>query len=114
MAIRGLGIYVDKHFGALGGFSTRHRSNEFVTILPHSDIVEVESIFKDFVEDFRQRGIYEIWAGARKTIRSAECVEFAVLAGVAQGEPVTDVDFVIDAAKSQQTEIARLRCDVRR
>jgi phospholipid/cholesterol/gamma-HCH transport system ATP-binding protein len=114
VAIRGLGIYIDKHFGAIGGFSTRRRSNEFVTVLPYSDLTEAESILEDFVKDFQERGIHDGWAGARKQTRSAECVEFRVLAGIAQGQPVADIDSVIDAAKSQQKEIARLRCDGRR
>jgi phospholipid/cholesterol/gamma-HCH transport system ATP-binding protein len=114
VAIRGLGIYIDKHFGAIGGFSTRRRSNEFVTVLPYSDLTEAESILEDFAKDFQERGIHDGWAGARKQTRSAECVEFRVLAGIAQGQPVADIDSVIDTAKSQQKEIARLRCDGRR
>jgi phospholipid/cholesterol/gamma-HCH transport system ATP-binding protein len=114
VAIRGLGIYIDKHFGTIGGFSTRRHTNEFVTVLPYSDLTEAESILKDFVKDFQERGMHDILAGARKQTRSAECVEFTVLAGIAQGQPVTDIDSdidsVIDAAKSQQKEIARLMC----
>jgi phospholipid/cholesterol/gamma-HCH transport system ATP-binding protein len=110
VAIRGLGIYIDKHFGAIGGFSTRRRSNEFVTVLPYSDLAEAESILEDFAKDFQEQGICDGWAGARKQTRSAECVEFTVRAGLAQGQPVADIDSVIDAAKSQQKEIARLQC----
>jgi phospholipid/cholesterol/gamma-HCH transport system ATP-binding protein len=110
VAIRGLGITIDKHFGAIGGFSTRRRNNEFVTVLPYSDLAEAESILEDFAKDFLERGLHDGWAGARKQIRSAECVEFTVRAGLAQGQPVADIDSVIDAAKSQQKEIARLQC----
>ena len=114
VAIRGLGIYIDKHFGAIGGFSTRRHTNEFVTVLPYSDLAEAESILKDFVKDFQEQGLHDGLAGARKQTRSAECVEFTVRAGLAQGQPVadidSDIDSVIDAAKSQQKEIARLRC----
>jgi phospholipid/cholesterol/gamma-HCH transport system ATP-binding protein len=114
VAIRGLGIHIDKHFGAIGGFSTRRHTNEFVTVLPYSDLTEAESILKDFVMDFQERGIHDILAGGRKQTRSTECVEFAIMAGIAQGQPVADVDSdidsVIDAAKSQQKEIARLLC----
>ena len=39
------------------------------------------------------------------------CVEFAILAGIAQGQPIAEIDSVIDSAKHQQKEIARLRCD---
>jgi len=111
VAIRNLGIYVDKHFGAIGGFSTRRHTNEFVTVLPYSDLTEAESILKDFVKDFQERGIHDIWAGDRKQTTSEGCVEFTVLAGLAQGQPVADIDSVIATAKSEQKEIARLRCD---
>jgi phospholipid/cholesterol/gamma-HCH transport system ATP-binding protein len=114
VAIRSLGIYIDKHFGAIGGFSTRRHTNQFVTVLPYSDLTEAENILKDFVEDFQERGIHDVWAGARRQTTSAGCVEFTLLAGIAQGQPVADIDSVIDAAKSQQKEIARLRCDGRR
>ena len=50
-------IYIDKHFGAIGGFSTRRHINEFVTVLPYSDLAEAENILKDFVKDFQERGI---------------------------------------------------------
>ncbi len=114
VAIRSLGIHIDKHFGAIGGFSTRRRSNEFFTVLPYSDLTEAESMLKDFAEDFQERGIHDIWEENSRLTRSAECVEFAVLAGLAQGQPAADIDSVVDEAKSQQKEIARLRCDGRR
>jgi phospholipid/cholesterol/gamma-HCH transport system ATP-binding protein len=114
VAIRGLGIYIDKHFGTIGGFSTRRHSNEFVTLLPYSDLSEAESIVKDFARIFEELNIHDVWAGARRQTRSAECIEFRVLAGIAQGQPAADIDSVIDAAKSQQKEIGRLRCDGRR
>jgi hypothetical protein len=114
VAIRGLGLYIDKYFGAVGGFSTRRRSNEFVTVLPNSDLAEVESIFRDFIKDFQERGIHDVLAGARKQTRSDRCVEFPIMAGIAQGQPAADIDSVIDAAKSQQKEFARLQCDGRR
>ena len=113
-AIRTLGIYIDKHFGAIGGFSTRRHTNEFVTVLPYSDLTEAENILKGFVKDFQERGIHDVWAGARRQTTLAGCVEFTLLVGIAQGQPVADIDSVIDAAKSRQKEIARLRCDGRR
>ena len=116
-AIRSVGVYIDKHFGAIGGFSTRRHTNEFVTVLPYSDLTEAESMlkdFKDFIDDFQERGIRSIWAGARKQGAAEVCVEFSILAGIAQGQPIVEIDSVIDSAKHQQKKIARLRCAVRR
>jgi phospholipid/cholesterol/gamma-HCH transport system ATP-binding protein len=111
-AIRSMGVYIDKHFGAMGGFSTRRHTNEFVTVLPFSDLTEVESMLKDFIGDFQEQGIRGIWAGVRKPAASEVCVEFVILAGIAQGLPIEEIDSVMDSAKHQQKEIARIRCDV--
>ena len=113
-ARRSMGVYIDKHFGAIGGFSTRRHTNEFVTVLPNSDLTEAESMLKDFVDDFQEKGIQCIFAGARKEAASKAGVEFSILAGIAQGEPIMEIGPVIDTAKHQQKEIARLRCHVRR
>jgi phospholipid/cholesterol/gamma-HCH transport system ATP-binding protein len=110
-AIRRMGLFIDKDFSAIGGFSTRRHTNEFVTVLPYSDLAETENFLKNFVEDFREQGIRNIWAGVRKKTNSEECVEFALLAGIAQGQPIVEIDSVIDSAKQQQKEIARFRYD---
>jgi phospholipid/cholesterol/gamma-HCH transport system ATP-binding protein len=39
-------------------------------------------------------------------------VEFAVFAGLAQGQPIVELDSIIEFAKFQQREIARLECVV--
>jgi phospholipid/cholesterol/gamma-HCH transport system ATP-binding protein len=111
LIIRTMGSYIDKHFGAaVGGFSTRRRSNEFVTVLPHSDLAETESILKDFAEDLQEKGIPDIWPGAGGQAGASECSEFRILAGMAQATSGADIDSIIDEAKSQQKEIARLQC----
>jgi len=108
--IHSMGVYIDKHFGAIGGFSTRRKSNEFVTMLPFSDLAEAESILKAFVNDFQAQGLRDIWAGAQKLAPSDKCVDFAIRAGIAEGPPVAEIDFIIELAKAQQKEIGRLRC----
>ena len=110
--IHSMGVYIDKHFGAIGGFSTRRKSNEFVTVLPFSNLEEAESILKDFVKDFQEQGIRDIWAGAQKQAPSGKCVDFSIRAGIAQGQPTAEIDQVIDSARSQQKEIGRLQCAV--
>jgi phospholipid/cholesterol/gamma-HCH transport system ATP-binding protein len=109
-AIRRVGVYIDKHFGAVGGFSARNNTNEFVTVLPYSDQPEAADILMDFIKDFREHGIREIWADASKQAVSLECVEFTILAGLAEGQPIVEIDSVIESAKNQQIEIGRFRC----
>jgi phospholipid/cholesterol/gamma-HCH transport system ATP-binding protein len=109
-AIRRMGLFIDKHFGPIGGFSTRRHINEFVTVLPYSNLDEAQDILKEFIGDFQKHGIEDIWAGARKRAVSGECVEFSIFTGLAQGHPIADIDDIIALAEIQQKEIGRLRC----
>jgi phospholipid/cholesterol/gamma-HCH transport system ATP-binding protein len=109
-ALRCLGLYIDKHFNAIGGFSTRRNSNEVVTMLPYSNLTEADMLLNDFVKDFQAHGSSEIWSVAQKHLTAGKSFEFTVLAGIAQGQPTTDMDSVITLAKSQQKEIGRLQC----
>jgi phospholipid/cholesterol/gamma-HCH transport system ATP-binding protein len=113
-AIHSMGLYIDKHFGPIGGFSTRRRINEVVTVLPYSELADAQAILQDFISDFRGKGINDIWALARLHMPDDECVELSILAGIAQGEPIDEIDSVIESAISQQKEIGRLRCEERR
>jgi phospholipid/cholesterol/gamma-HCH transport system ATP-binding protein len=110
-AIRCMGVLIDKHFGAVGGFSARRGMNEYVTVLPYADLAEAEEILGDFVEDFRGQGMQDISALALRRASSGGCVEFAIHVGLAQGQPIAGIDAVVETAKKQQKEVARLRCD---
>ncbi len=113
-AIQSMGAYIDKHFGAVGGFSSRLSISDFVTVLPYSEQDEAESILEDFIKDFKEHGIREIWAGAREKAPPGTCVDFVILAGLAPGEPVAKIESVIASAQSRQKEIGRLRCAIER
>jgi phospholipid/cholesterol/gamma-HCH transport system ATP-binding protein len=109
-----MGVYIDKHFGTVGGFSTRQNTNEFVTVLPNSDLAKVEGILENFTKDFQEQGIRQIRAGANKSDASMENVEFAIRAGLAQGnigQSIVELESNIALAKLNQKEIARLCCD---
>jgi phospholipid/cholesterol/gamma-HCH transport system ATP-binding protein len=110
--IHSMGVYLDKHFGAVGGFSTRRKSNEFVTMLPFSDIAETENILNNFISDFQKQGVRDIWNVVKNHSSSGQCVDIEILAGIAQGQTGVEIDSIIELAKSQQKEIGRLRCTV--
>jgi len=113
-AIHAMGLYVDKHFGSLGGFSTRNRLNEFITMVPYSELADIQVVLQDFIKDFQEKGNNEIWALYRKLVPPGQCVDLSILAGVAQGRPFDEIDSVIESARAQQKEIGRLRCIERR
>ncbi len=109
-AIRVMGSFIDNHFAPMGGFSTRHRINEFTVMLPYSDRGEAEGALEEFIGYVRERGIQEIWKGAGRHIKSEDCVEFAIRAGVAQGHPMAELEAVVALAKASEKEIGRFRC----
>ncbi len=111
--INSLGAYINKHFGPVGGFSTRQSKNEFATFLPFSDLGEAERIVKDFAEDLQKEGLCEIKAEAH--IPREMCFEFAVVAGLAEGiAGGKEIDHIFEEARKRRKEIARVRCEKRR
>src|SRR5210317_1169852 len=78
--IRSLGAYINKHFGAVGGFSSRQTINEYATVLPYSDIEEAERIMTDFTKDFQEHGMGGIETAMENENKSEDCVDFSVLA----------------------------------
>ena len=107
-AVLGMGRYVDRHFSAIGGFSTRRNADEIITMLPYSNLAEAEGILNLFIEDFQKRLLQDLRSSARKA-SSGEAVDLTILAGIAEGRSMTDVETVIGSAKSQQKEIGRIQ-----
>ena len=111
-ALRSLGMFLGRHFGAIGGFSTRHSLNEYVTVLPMTDRAEAEGIVGEYIRDLQaqEQAILEIWAAAQKQSPSDACVELILLAGLAHGHPDEDIDAVIERARREQNVVSRIRC----
>jgi phospholipid/cholesterol/gamma-HCH transport system ATP-binding protein len=110
--IRALGAYVNKHFGAVGGFSARQTINEIGTVLPFSDISEAERILEDFVKDLQSEGLGDLQIGL--DIPKDQCFEFQVLAGLSQGKPQVELESIMEFARFNQREVARFQCEIRR
>ena len=111
-ALRSLGVFLGRHFGAIGGFSTRHSMSEYVTVLPSTDREEAEGIVTEYVHDLQaqEQAILDIWAAAQKRSNVDTCVELTLLAGLAHGRPDEDIDSVIARARQAQQVVSRIRC----
>ncbi len=108
--IRSLGSYINKHFGAVGGFSSRQTINEYATVLPYSDLDEAHRIMDDFTRDFQDHGIQGIEMQRGEEGSDETCIEFSVLAGLAQGKPQIEIESVMEFARFNQKEISRFTC----
>jgi phospholipid/cholesterol/gamma-HCH transport system ATP-binding protein len=102
--IRDMGLSFERHFSPLGGISTRHRINEFVTVLPYTNEQDSRAMLENFIKDFNMR------KGGNITAGMGECTEFSVRAGIAMGSRDADIDHIIAAAEARQEEIGRVQC----
>jgi len=111
--LEALGKYINKHFGAVGGFSARQSRSQFSVVLPFSDLPEAEQILRDFSMDLQEEGLRIIQTEAR--IHREVCFEFAILAGLAESEfGAKEIDCIIDLAVKNQRVVARVQCGERR
>ena len=108
--IRTMGRCIDKHFGAVGGFSARRSLNQFETVLPFSDLKEAEQILEIFTRDFQKKGLAEIEAAARAVKPDVDCFEFCVYAGLARGNPNVELESISAMAEFTQKPIGRFQC----
>jgi len=110
--IRELSAYINKHFGAVGGFSSRQTINEIGTILPFSNVQEAENILADFIRDLKAEGLCGFSTEA--TFNEDECFEFGILAGMSEGKPQVEIESIIEFARFKQKEIAHFQCETRK
>jgi phospholipid/cholesterol/gamma-HCH transport system ATP-binding protein len=112
--LRSLGNYIRKHFGAVGGFSTRQTINEFATILPFSDLDEARRILEKFTADFQEHGMRELTEAFQKEIPQDQCFDFVISVGMAQGQPQVEIESVMEFARFDKKPIATFQCGTRR
>jgi phospholipid/cholesterol/gamma-HCH transport system ATP-binding protein len=112
--VRTLGSYINKHFGAVGGFSSRQTINEYATVLPNSNLEEAGRILADFTKDLQEHGMESIEELVKEGTSSQECYEFAILGGLAQGNPQIELESVMEFARFKLEPIASFTCNIRR
>lgn len=110
--IRTMGDYINKHFGAVGGFSSRRTINQYSTILPFSDIDEARGILENFTRDFRQNGLTSVEEAARQVNPEMRCFEFSISAGLARGDANVELESIMEIAEFKKEPIAQFRCNI--
>ncbi|MRR14973.1 MAG: ATP-binding cassette domain-containing protein [Deltaproteobacteria bacterium] len=108
-AVRNMGLYIDKHFGTIGGISTRRNTSEIITMLPYSTLAETEGIMKNFIQDLNDQTIPLIQAQSCKWADSNSVI-VSITAGVSEGVAESDIDGVVAQARAKQKEIGRIQC----
>ncbi|MFZ0726977.1 MAG: ATP-binding cassette domain-containing protein [Desulfobacterales bacterium] len=109
--IRAMGQFINKHFGLVGGFSTRQSIDEFASLLPFSNREEAGRLMLDFTRDLQEHGIASLEDTIRRAGWRQACVELTVLGGLACGQPQVELESIIEFARFDLRPIARLSCE---
>jgi len=110
--VKALGEYTNRHFSSVGGFSTRHRRDEILTILPHTRPQEAKELVAGFAGELKEEALARIQsiAGPKEGGEEA-CFEIHVRAGVTEVSPTDDIDQIIAKAHARLEIVATHRCD---
>jgi phospholipid/cholesterol/gamma-HCH transport system ATP-binding protein len=108
--LKALGEHVNEHFGPLGGFSSRQRRGEILTILPRVGLDEAGQLVHDFAQRLQQKALPGIQALTKVKTGTEECFEISVSAGMTEGSTSDDIDQIIEKAEANQKIIARYQC----
>ena len=93
----------------MGGFSTRFSIDQYVTVLPYSDLEETQRVINDMADDLMENGIAQIKRIKLNIPEHQKGVDVNIKSGVAQGKPQESLESVIDSAMENLTAIAQFK-----
>jgi phospholipid/cholesterol/gamma-HCH transport system ATP-binding protein len=109
--VKSLGEYISNHLDALGGFSTRHRPDQILTIMPYANHEEAETMLKDFAMGLEQQGLPRFIRKSRRRFSVPACFDIKVFAGVVPATSNEEIDGIIERARAEEHIIAQYRCN---
>ncbi len=107
--LRAMGRLINKHFGAVGAFTSRQTIDEIGTVLPFCNMDEADRILNDFTDEFQQYGRQELQTFLEARATDETLCEFTVSAGLAQGNPQVEIESIMEFARFNQKPIAQFK-----
>jgi len=109
--IRALGEYTNRHFSSVGGFSTRHKRDQILTMFPHTRPDEAKELVAGFAQELKEEALSRVMSIAGPVTGNEACFEIHVCAGVTGVSPTDDIDQIIERALATQEVVATHRCE---
>jgi GGDEF domain-containing protein len=97
-----------KFFLSYGGFASRDTTNEILIIIQNCDLEKGENLCKRFKSFFIETIIPDLNANI-KMKKSDEVLEVRILAGIALGKPMIEMESIKESARFNLTPIVRIR-----
>ena len=110
--VKELGMIINRHFDAVGGFSTRQRRSRFMTLLPFSNYREAREIVDAFAAELVENGFEYVKKKNRDRHASDTPIyKITVMAGIAEGRTAKDgINDVLEKARKNLFEIGKFQC----
>jgi phospholipid/cholesterol/gamma-HCH transport system ATP-binding protein len=103
--IQTLASLIDKHVGVMG-ISARYSRHEILSVLPHTDRKRAEVLLDEVAKEMAEMDVFKADSYPKS------CQDFYVRAGLANGRPGTELSAIVELAKSQQTLLTGLKCEI--
>ncbi|MGE5893327.1 MAG: ATP-binding cassette domain-containing protein [bacterium] len=108
--VKAIGEYINKHLGALGGFSTRQTRDQILTILPYVGLPEGRQLLDDFAKGLQEQALRDIQLQTQMQTGAEACFEIRVYAGIIEARSNEEINRLFERARSEQKIIAVHRC----
>ena len=99
--IPSLASMIDTHIGGVG-ISSRYGRNEILSVLPHTDRKRVGTFLEELSIELQNKETS--WRESHPETH----IRFTIRAGVAYGQPGTELDRLVGQSKSQQTSLVEV------
>ncbi len=108
--VKTLGEHINEYMGAIGGFSTRQRTGQIITILPHISVEDAQQTIGDLAKKLQEKALPSIESVIQARTKIDTCIEIYVSAGITEARISDDIEKILDNARSAQQIIAQYRC----
>ncbi|MBU0995148.1 MAG: ATP-binding cassette domain-containing protein [Proteobacteria bacterium] len=108
--VKTLGEHINHYMGAIDGFSTRQRTGQIITILPHITSDEARQFVADLAKKLQEDALPSIQSVMQAKARMDTCFEISVLAGITEADFSDDIEKILSNARSDQKIIAEYQC----
>jgi phospholipid/cholesterol/gamma-HCH transport system ATP-binding protein len=108
--VKTLGKFINQHLGAAGGFSTRLRRGQILTIIPYLDASEGPALVEDFSTKLKNEALASMQSVTQATIGAENCFEMHIMAGITSARSNDDIQEIMRNAEATQKTIAVYRC----
>jgi phospholipid/cholesterol/gamma-HCH transport system ATP-binding protein len=108
--VKTIGQCINKHLGAVGGFSTRLGTGQIITIIPHLDPKEAPQLIQELTVKFREEAFCSMQS-IRQAAEGAECcLDIQIMAGIAGAGANQEAEEIIQNTMAAQKTIVTFRC----